>query len=348
MNTREEVKKLALDSVPKYFGEKFYKNVHKENEPDSILKFAAALIDPDPGIKVKIIKLYDAQLGYMLYIPEGLLMILYDYIKVILSHNTVFEGIGHSSHPMYVDSFRMNNYDYLEIALENTEVAEFDKERLELHSFLFSIIVKFIISHELYHILNGHIDLIVNLTSSNQYNEEGANSGLSFLDQQTLEMDADCCAICDLYGEVLWHLANANDSSTIPLVLRNEDSITDCLVFCLFLLMSIFSKFNYSIKSTIDSTHPNSYLRLNLILETLLQKAGDNSSTVTNALTKTLNIFNKFTGTDNFDSYIKQFIWAGTDLEVLEHRKKILGNWNSLYPSLKKFAFVKLAAIHQE
>lgn len=208
----------------------------------------------------------------------------------------------------------------------------------------------FLIAHENSHIRFGHCDLINHLfwDKETKFLMEAtsnclANDGLF---RQTLEYDADCCAIANLINRQLmsrdYHNRDFNEFS---------HGVSLCTLAC-YILFKIFDNGehinydNYDLDNLENSTHPQPGLRMNYIVVNILsilsQYYKDNEiNAILDKIWEYILIFerinNKELKSDNL------CITIGNTRKGSEHIRRVHNNWENVRKMLLPFSHDKLA-----
>jgi hypothetical protein len=172
---------------------------------------------------------------FHLNIYDTYINFIYDGLYLFLSDKSIFPNIGVSSHLMKIPSFDYNLpkkcYNDFKLDLDDFGRAKFDKERKELHYFLFKTSISLLVLHECQHVLNGHCGFYRHngIKNSNDAIKKGI---LTPTDIQTLEMDADAVAIQELFKILISNSQN----NEIPKILNCEKGIIESLTFITFFI----------------------------------------------------------------------------------------------------------------
>ena len=202
---------------------------------------------------------------------SGTFCILYEYVKLFLSDSDIFKGVGNSSnitsfHSLNIKDYKICNipsFSKIDSSVQSKDPVLFDNERVELIDFLFAMIARFLIAHEMFHIFDGHTEFITELFLEAQLRGD-KDFKLDPLISQTIEWDADNVAVHIAY---LW-IVNVFPKSTQGK--RGHSFGIYCLSFSLNLLFALF--LNSTALLSEENTHPRSTIRLLCISETLAQK----------------------------------------------------------------------------
>ncbi len=218
---------------------------------------------------------------YFIGINAGAVVILYDLFFRMLSNPLVLGEVGDTSletknsptiRNYYLDANLLVtcgdiDYNAYQMAIPN------DKIRQAYARHLVDVSVDFLVAHELTHIINGHLDFIKTRFGTNIYEERNikAISEDDILTIQTLEMDADCLAVCKgLVNAVKRHLGEQSVSED-----RKEFYVDfDRTIFNWSLAVLTLTRImvESSIYRSIDSkvqTHPHPRVRQTMILATV-------------------------------------------------------------------------------
>lgn len=208
----------------------------------------------------------------------------------------------------------------------------------------------FLIAHEHSHIRFGHCDLINHLYGNKETNflMEAtsnclANDGLF---RQTLEYDADCCAIANLINRQLmsrdYHNRDFNSFS---------HGVSLCTLAC-YILFKIFDNGehtninNYDLDNLENSTHPQPGLRMKYIvvniLTVLIQCCKNNE--IDAIQEKIWNYIICFEYANNKKLKIDNLcITIGNTRKGSEHIRRVHNNWKNVRNMLLPFSYDKLA-----
>lgn len=215
-------------------------------------------------------RLEDKEDKYYIEVSTGIVKYLYISTKFLLSSNEYFPEVGTSAQKIEPTSF---GFDDILNESEKADQISFDSERADFHMWLYSRILLFMLYHEHTHIINGHVAYL----TANGLKQ----SKLPAIDSQTLELDADCCAIGELYDDLFYLLEQHPDNINIHL--RDKIGIVRILEFILTYYLRYFpakfkglpleSEYTLSVKET---SHSSPGMRFHfwagLILERLLNE----------------------------------------------------------------------------
>jgi hypothetical protein len=212
----------------------------------------------------------------------GSFFILNDLFLRIMAHPDVLPKVGKSASeiapsvsdgvPPSVDFSRAPVFDV-------QRVIPNDPVRADYAAKLAFIARIYIVEHEFCHIFNGHVDWLINRHKFSAMNEVGASliPGLSNLDLQTLEMDADC------YGasHTLLSIFRSDPAKVLPNPFM--DTYSGALFAVQFALYCVFRMFhNRPIDAKADllagGDHPPAILRQFIITATFMSRTNDNRS----------------------------------------------------------------------
>lgn len=151
------------------------------------------------------------------------------------------------------------------------------KNRLELALDLGSLTERFLIFHELSHILNGHIDWLGERFGARMLAERRTevSADLSMLDYQTLEYDADATAIGIIVGGRVrrgMH-RSGRGGECVPIVFDKAIAFEiRCLAFSLYTLFKLFESAPCkSVEEVLKDDHPPARVRAQFASVSLIQ-----------------------------------------------------------------------------
>lgn len=269
---------------------------------------------------------------------------LYDVLYVILSNKRFFPNIGKSSGVFKLPTIEVPSWAMLDSAMANSEPIFFDSERYELHQFIYTLCLHFIVRHEIRHIANGHIDFLLKC-NKNEF-VEGQKNGLNAIDSQTLEMDVDSCVSV---GFIHGFINIPNQINHIPSKLRNIESVFESYLFAKKIIFYCLPSIKVSSKQQAESFyHPNSTLRYFYSFTSALSYLQDNNPEYFEVFgkiyQKTWSFFEILSDQNIMDTekVWEDYHWSMSD-EGMEHAERIWINWNNWIPKLEPYAILKLA-----
>jgi len=281
---------------------------------------------------------------YQINYDISLFRILYDILYIVLSNERFFQGIGKSSGAFSISTIEVPSWAILDAAMANNKPIFFDKERKELHDFIYTLCLHFIIRHEIRHIANGHIDYLVNIKKNGFV--EGFTNGLNSIDSQTIEMDVDSCVAV---GFLNGFLTVPEQLTHIPIKLQNTESIFESFLFTLKILFYCLpSKMVSRVQEAEILSHPNSTLRyfysFTAGLSYLQEFKPELSELFGRTYQKTWSFFEIIEDQKilNTNKVWDDYNWSMSD-EGQDHANRIWDNWNQWIPLLKPYAILKLA-----
>lgn len=215
-----------------------------------------------------------------------------------------------------------------------------------------------IFEHELSHIFNGHLDYLANEFGLNnieeKQNEEDAEK-LNFV-KQTLEMDADCCALSRLYG---W--LNNMSKANLPEEMnehcseesRNIVTSYSDIMMCFYILNKFYFNLNELTEKEGERARATPRERImasfgNLILYIKTYNIPLNLKSLMSEINRKLilveDLLYEVYGTPKNSE-----MWQ--DKEYLNHTeitRKILMNWEKIQPKLMKYNYIPIVEQSRE
>jgi hypothetical protein len=180
----------------------------------------------------------------------------------MLSHPAIFRHVGTPSNERARDYYQPDrqSIDLRDIAIRRWQ--PLDETRRRYTSTLAVAAFDYLFQHELGHTFNGHTGFLKQAIGLNSFPETGASliAGLSNLDRQTLEFDADRFAIGDCTVRIN-DVSGSKAGSLYTLL---------CAVYLLHKVFSVGSKIQ-SIEDVLSSDHPPAHIRLRLILGSCIE-----------------------------------------------------------------------------
>jgi hypothetical protein len=288
--------------------------------------------------------------GYFIGLNIGTYFLLADMFEKMFSNKDVFIKIGNSRKETAekqtinaIENDGLLTYDYpndlLTITIKNPVRSCFC-------NLYMTMAIRFLINHELGHIVNGHLGYYKNIYGNiywNEFNYDKSENKIEPNISQTLEMDADSFAtnIAFNHGK---EIVDNISSVDYPYRLFYKDLKTYLsnwiiCIYCFFKLCG-FSNFNYSL--TKNNSHPPPSIRVSLILNNvaillLHNKIPDHEEilrSMTLAIKEAEEAFSMVTFADNNTT-----IFAANHLLATQYVHDITHNWNNVYPLIKPYAF---------
>lgn len=273
----------------------------------------------------------------------GSFYILQDLFYRMLSCPEVLKEFGNPSIEIKPEPlFNAQNSDFMTVFTPNSYIIPKNGERQDIANLLTEFAMKFLYLHEYFHIVNGHCD----------YKVTRKDNPFKALDLQTLEMDADCSAVCFSIQEVFAYNENYKsfNSKFIQTLFKDVDKLVYLWMYALYSLFRIQGYRESHKKKLLTDNYPPVGSRQKFVFSTLytflekeLNPLKDKVSKLSNKTI--LNVEKAFEEISEQGYDTKQIRFA-MDIEVHNHELKILENWNNIRPELSKYAYVKLAPLH--
>lgn len=207
------------------------------------------------------------------------------------------------------------------------------------------LVYKFIIYHEVCHILRGHVDFIdkkFNAILSENDQEEDSDK-VDFL--QTLEMDADSFAINRLIGE----LFEGRVSKSHPGFGELYSSLIGYTYHLMYGLYTFFRLFGFYQSDTkhYQLSHPVPSVRMTMILSNIgtifyHYNPKDKDAAIEEALKAIIFADESFCLVSYMESDVKKFYNIFMDSNTKKHMDKIRDNWKVLFAELSKYTYAPL------
>lgn len=245
-------------------------------------------------------------------------------------------------------------FDNLSINKEFTEFCSIDDDPINTSASLLYFAMIFLVAHEHSHIRFGHCDLLNHLCSNDNitFLSEATSSKLinDGLFRQTLEYDADCCAIANLINRQLLS-KDYHDREFKDFIYGISLSTLACYIVFKIFDNGIHCRYtDYDLDNLEREEHPRPGLRINYLM-------GNISSLLCRYYDKELDII-----LESMFNYIKryEFIINGkfdiTNLEMgiaytrkgSEHLRKIHNNWKRVREMLLPFTNDDLAEFEED
>lgn len=294
---------------------------------------------------------------YFIGINVGAIRTLHAFFNYLLSFPDVLDFVGDNTKEISPVLMKSDDFKLF--------VKPKDKIREIYAKGLFVFAVRFLIIHELAHILNGHLDLKKNEQGIPFMSEVSSDSEIEsdnnfYLNSQTLEYDADCYAanICIKIIIASFKSPESINTDIKPFF----ESLEEALFLWSFSSYSIFrllgNNRKYDSKKLDKYPHPYPgfrqfwiYSMVETIIEGteyshLIEKIIDKSNNSILEFEKAIQIFNACPVKISFLDDINGFpIKEAASSEGLNHMLKVENNWNVLRPLLEPFSTAGLASL---
>lgn len=265
---------------------------------------------------------------------EGVLFSLYSYAHKLVTHyKTVrMKNVQENSEGCTIfveetrDGFKLNTEIELSSRIEDNILAEY----------IAMLAVKFIIAHEIGHILSGH------LLYRNAYGEEKVEfhmtssgiSKLSMVNLQCMEIDADSFAACELVSSLEKELLY--DKKLLSIIESQEEiyKIAGCAIQCVFYLIGKLQN-SWIINTPEKYSHPPALTRVNLLLDVCRGVLSDDKKwggILQGCVIAERNLNDYFKiGNDSMERFILDIIDSD------KYGQYLLGIWRDLKKELAKY-----------
>jgi hypothetical protein len=209
-------------------------------------------------------------------INVGTIFILRDLFDSMLSRPDILVQIGN----IHAETARPSIYDpethtlNLKILSHHRLFEPQDPERSKYSSTLFTIAFYFIFQHEFGHIFGGHVDWLMKTTGLPTLPELGAISatGLTGLDLQTLELDADCFGIQDVAMRVFRYNSAASPAFPDVTAIGPKRDGMFALYFALYAVFRIFAtRPTGQLSEILKDDHPPAIFRQRFVWGKILE-----------------------------------------------------------------------------
>lgn len=219
-----------------------------------------------------------------------------------------------------------------------------NEDDVKIADYQFQVVLKFVIHHEIGHILNGHVAFMKNKGITELQEEYKNDVDINVNLSQTLEMDADSFASNMAFNEINYLL---NSDAKNMLLYKNWEEIVSNFTYSMYAFIRIFGFYKLRLSATIKSPHPEPPMRMAMIMsnilvildalkveniEELIEKCFDGVKAAEEDLAK-ITFFD-----DQLDKL--EIIFVNSDYQKYSYQ--IMENWNKLRDELEPYAFREL------
>lgn len=265
---------------------------------------------------------------------EGVVFSLYNYAHKLVTHYKTVNMKCKKEDSKGVKIFINDVGDDLKLSTE-IELSSNIEDNI-LAEYIAMLAVKFIINHEIGHILNGHL-LYRNSCGEQKvqfHMTDNGDSPLSKIDLQCMEIDADSFAVCELMSCIEKELIY--DQCLLKIVETKDEiyKIAGCSIQCVFYLIGKLQS-RWIVDTPECYSHPPVLTRVNLLLDVCRGSLGndDKWAKVLQGcviVERNLNDYFEF-GNKDIDQFILDII--GTNA----YGEKLLEAWRKLKYELQQF-----------
>lgn len=218
----------------------------------------------------------------------------------------------------------------------------FSKNDLNIVKEQSRITAKFIIYHEICHILRGHLGFIsddfnLSIDELNDINDIGIINIL-----QTLEMDADSFATNRSINDILENRILNQDSENS--IYKNLETFVYHYSYSIYCFFRIFGFYSLDISKIKSKSHPTPAIRISMIIDNiatiLLERKVDNIDNILSLSIEAINDaetdLSKITF---FDNQLAKFFDTYNDQKLQKYKLKIVSNWKDIKPKLEEYSY---------
>lgn len=265
---------------------------------------------------------------------EGVVFSLYNYAHKLVAHYKTVNMKYKREDAKGVKFFINDIGDNLKLSTE-IELSSNIEDNI-LAEYIAMLAVKFIINHEIGHILNGH--LLYRSSCGEQKVEfhmtDSGDSPLNKIDLQCMEIDADSFAVCELMSCIEKELIY--DQCLLEIVESIDDiyKIAGCSIQCVFYLIGKLQD-KWIVDTPECYSHPPVLTRVNLLLDVCREALGNDDKWAKVLLgcvivERNLNDYFEF-GNKNIDQFILDIVGTNT------YGEKLLETCRKLKVELQRF-----------
>jgi hypothetical protein len=292
---------------------------------------------------------------YVIAVNHGVLFLIQDMVNRLLCLPEVFPWIGNPSLEDERRQFHPTSNDAIEymraFIAEPKRVLPNDPVRRDAAKLLFVAAMEFIVSHELWHILGGHVRWNASRTTewclAEVSNYKRLSDGIAY---QALEMDADAFAVWVSLVRTLALAAASHDQGNLSRVITNPTQAVQTTLICAILMVGAFLGRTPTPSNWADLSHPPAGVRHGMNIaaaDRTLQHLGEHQVRATTTGNRIW--------VAGFSKFVLEHIWmrignperhkelllsfgpAGTD-----HLLEVMRTWSTLQPELDKFSHLSL------
>lgn len=294
--------------------------------------------------------------AYFIGIFTGAHWLIQDMFYKMFSTKSILPHLGNSS--IESDEKKTLNAIITDFGIsmdfnENNIVYPLDDLRYFYATAYASFVIQFLILHEIGHIVRGHNGYLSSLINGFVWSEvEGSvnkSHGITFLDSQTLEMDADSFALNQSFlasanfidNPSLWDKQNPQ----LNLLYRNFPNALEHWTFAIYSFFRLLGFNEINLEKARQRSHPPPAIRMGMLcgnIESLLHywKIPDKEKIMSCIVESTIRAEKSFT---DITFHNNQYgLFAESYILGKGYMFEIANNWNNVRPLLEPFAFGEL------
>lgn len=221
-------------------------------------------------------------------------------------------------------------------------IMPFTKASLKVAGEQSNIVLKFILYHEICHILRGHLGLIYSKNGSELQEAFQDESILNINLRQTLEMDADSFAVNRIINSYLLFYSNIENHSDS--IYQTWETFIYNFSFSIYTFFRLFGFHHVEVEKIKKFPHPRPLTRIQMISENiatiLVAREIDNLDYLCEKIVDAqVDAEKELAKVTFFSNETKDFLLAVSSDESRIYINKIMGNWNKLYDYLLPYTF---------
>lgn len=224
----------------------------------------------------------------------------------------------------------------------DTYIMPFTKASLKVAVEQSNIVLKFILYHEICHILRGHLGLISSKNGSELQEAFQDESILNINLRQTLEMDADSFSVNRIINSYLLFYSNIENHSES--IYQTWETFIYNFSFSIYTFFRLFGFHHVEVEKIKKFPHPRPLTRIQMISENietiLITREIDNLDYLCEKIVDAqVDAEKELTKVTFFSNETRDFLLAVSSDESRIYINKIISNWNKLYDDLLPYTF---------
>ena len=220
-----------------------------------------------------------------------------------------------------------------------------DPIRQDFARYYTTLVINFLIFHELGHIVRGHVGYCANRFNYSTLNEvQNADSKLDPLMSRTFEMDADSFAVNHAFIIGMNRIANT-DTLHFPeaLIFKDEATFLSKFIFATYCLFKLFEFEDFNPGTVQNLSHPPPSVRVSMIVNNIIVLLNHHkiknidyiTDRMRNSIVEAEKAFSEIRYVKNNTSEV----FFSNHVKAVSYIKQITENWNNVRPLLEPYAF---------
>jgi hypothetical protein len=285
---------------------------------------------------------------YFIGINTGCYLLMLDLYSKIFSSQNVLTYIGdvtlETAEKKTLNAFYSGQGITCNLSLQDNATPKDPVRRFHSRAYA-QFAFRFLIHHELAHIIRGHVAYLGSITqnfswSETEYKEIKELLGFAF--SQTFEMDADSFAINHAFLIANLNIQNLDENLEAKKLYKDFKTFYSHWSFSIYCFFKLFGFDEVDVEKAKTFTHPPAAVRMSMVLanvgDILLKNNIKEVDEIGKQMFKSADDAEHAYSEVTFQINNPKFL-AKTFRDTFSYMEEIAGNWNNVRPVLEQFAY---------